>query len=322
MPLFGDIVEAAELGHGRSYKLLSNMRYPAYLELLESALRHYKAGALSTAALRHVASNKARDIDVPHSFTKGLEATSTVDILSPCEDLVFLAVKAGANPNQNIRSIDSSTFTPLCLAARSGRVDAARELLAVGARPCAEALREAVIHQKRDVVQLLLDNGADPNVLPCWGACALGIAIEGKDFEIVHQLLLAGADPSLVDPMQLSYAPLEKIIRFLQVSGYSLSAERPEKNSLLYSVARRVYYDVTRQQAIARAETTLGISYVDLEETSPEEIAAWRAAMSLVVLAHPAVARWRAKLDALMKLPVNRRDACEFADLLDQDYPL
>ena len=113
----------------------------------------------------------------------------------------MMAVSPHGHPDYN-RSIPHGGNTPLMFAARVGDLESARLLLAAGANVNDEdawgvsVLVLAAHSGFRDVVQLLLDKGADPNSSKA-GFTALHEAIMRRDEALVRTLLAGGADPQL-----------------------------------------------------------------------------------------------------------------------------
>ena len=111
------------------------------------------------------------------------------------------AVSPHGHPDYN-RAIPYGSNTPLMFAARVGDLASARLLLAAGANVNDEdawgvsVLVLAAYSGFRDVVQLLLDKGADPNSSKA-GFTALHEAIMRRDEGLVRTLLAGGANPHL-----------------------------------------------------------------------------------------------------------------------------
>lgn len=103
------------------------------------------------------------------------------------------------------RSADG--FAPLHLAAFFGKADAARLLLDRGAEVDARgegwmvgtALQSAVSGRHPEVVDVLLEAGADPNVRQALGWTPLLGAAHNGDAASVRSLLAAGADPRAIN---------------------------------------------------------------------------------------------------------------------------
>lgn len=88
----------------------------------------------------------------------------------------------------------------LMIAARAGDLESAKALLMAGAEPdppgIATPLYFAAQGRHIELVQLLLDHGADPNIVSNWGT-PLHIAARRGHADIVMALLRGGADPNL-----------------------------------------------------------------------------------------------------------------------------
>lgn len=113
----------------------------------------------------------------------------------------MMAVSPHGHPDYN-RLIPHGGNTPLMFAARAGDLASAKLLLAAGANVNDEdawgvsVLVLAAYSGFRDVVQLLLDKGADPNSAKA-GFTALHEAIMRRDEALVRTLLAGGANPHL-----------------------------------------------------------------------------------------------------------------------------
>jgi uncharacterized protein len=113
----------------------------------------------------------------------------------------MMAVSPHGHPDYN-RLIPHGGNTPLMFAARAGDLASAKLLLAAGANVNDEdawgvsVLVLAAYSGFRDVVQLLLDKGADPNSSKA-GFTALHEAIMRRDEALVRTLLAGGANPHL-----------------------------------------------------------------------------------------------------------------------------
>lgn len=71
-------------------------------------------------------------------------------------------------------------------------------------------LHEAVLFNREDHVELLLEYGGDPNLTEESGLTPLHVAAAGGNFTILGQLLDAGGNPNIRD--QSGYTPLMKAV--------------------------------------------------------------------------------------------------------------
>jgi ankyrin repeat protein len=125
-------------------------------------------------------------------------------------EMIKLLLKAGADPNKQPKNAG----TPLHFAADSGDVEAAKVLLAAGAKfeaktPCRRRtpLQTAAWSGQAEVAELLLDEGAEIEATDAGGLTALHIAgIEGSA-SVVEALLKRGAKVNAVTAQGV--APLQ-----------------------------------------------------------------------------------------------------------------
>ena len=113
----------------------------------------------------------------------------------------------------DVNAIDEDGATPLDFAVRQDdnrKFKMLRELGAVFGKTGAPSLIEAVTRENKELVDLLLHMGTDPNTLGNSSLSAISSAVEKKDKEIAVALLKAGADPNLVDKSSVS--PLSRAV--------------------------------------------------------------------------------------------------------------
>jgi uncharacterized protein len=104
-----------------------------------------------------------------------------------------------------VTSYSGDGFTPLHFAAFFGKPEAAALLIARGAEVDAlgrgfmtgTALHSAAAASHADIVRMLVDAGAEPNLRQSGGATPLHAAAANADIASVEALLDGGADPSL-----------------------------------------------------------------------------------------------------------------------------
>ena len=110
-------------------------------------------------------------------------------------DLLRQLLEAGAD----VHARSQHGITALACAGWGGKSSAygrvMRELIAAGAKPDAEALTAAARHGSPEMVQVLVDAGANVHEVSRWGT-ALHLAVDEKRADTVGALLGAGADPA------------------------------------------------------------------------------------------------------------------------------
>ena len=121
-------------------------------------------------------------------------------------------------PEQGYQGETPGGMTPLLYAARDGRIEIAKMLIAAGAKvnsPDANKISPllmAITNNQADAADLLIQNGAEINVADFWGRTPLWAAVEMRDIEysrggehnvdrdrllqLVHTLLDHGANPN------------------------------------------------------------------------------------------------------------------------------
>ena len=112
------------------------------------------------------------------------------------------AVQTLVKLGSNINTVNDVGGTPLSEAAELGYVDLVKFLISAGAKLCLEGQSEPVLNQSVisgniEIVQTLLDAGADLNSPDALGNTALHIAAAKNDVEIVKMLIKAGADTKI-----------------------------------------------------------------------------------------------------------------------------
>jgi hypothetical protein len=164
---------------------------------------------------------------------------------------------------------DSHGFTALDWAARTGRVDAIRELIRAGADPDGRdhgpnnwtPLLHAIHKGELGSVRALIAAGADVNGANPRGITPLMLACSQGEAEIVDELLAAGADPYLRqrgNETALTYAMTdgnEKVIKALLRKAPDLRLTASWKGHLAWLLARvRGQSDILAQLDHPRAE--------------------------------------------------------------------
>ena len=128
---------------------------------------------------------------------------------SSSDSIMWRLLRLGVDVN----AIDEDGATPLDFAVRqddNAKFKLLRELGAVFGKTGPPSLIEAVTRGNKELVDLLLHLGTDPNTLGNSRLSAISLAAEKKDKEIAIALLKAGADPNLVDKSSVS--PLSRAV--------------------------------------------------------------------------------------------------------------
>jgi hypothetical protein len=156
-----------------------------------------------------------------------------------CATLPCLAVAEASSPYH------AAFNHTLVEAADSGDIAALRRLLRQGnpadsrAQFGITALMRAAYHGYGDMVELLLESGADPSAVDMGGITALHIAARNGKIRVVQQLLKAGVHPDLADDhgwTPLMRATMQKhaeTVRFLLESGAKIEKENRWNQSAL-----------------------------------------------------------------------------------------
>ena len=174
----GDAKRASELLE--AHPGLASERTPEGVSYISLAMYHRKPEIAGLLAARRT------DLDLPEACAVGdVERVRSLIAISP----------AGVN------EFSSDGFAPVALAAFFGHPDIVEALLAAGADIDAQArnpMKVAAIHaavSSRDArcVEILLQNGADPNLPQQDGITPLHVAQMNKDEPIIKMLTAAGA---------------------------------------------------------------------------------------------------------------------------------
>ena len=173
------------------------------------------------------------------------------------ESVVREALDAGANPNAGWAPLYYAIARPdggairallaggaradsgaLGYAARTGKIDAARALIAAGAPVRATYVRhfpapvqgttplhEAVGSGDPAMAELLINRGADVNAIPAFGSTALAAAVASGNVELVRILVAHGANPAL------------KNLDGLSAADEAAKVPEPERSTMLQIMA-------------------------------------------------------------------------------------
>ena len=136
-----------------------------------------------------------------------------------------IGIVRGGLPDRGSRYLIPGALTPLLYAARDGRLDAARTLVAAGADiEQADAngitpLLMAITNNHTDVARFLIERGANINVMDWYGRTPLWAAVETRNMDVDN------AEPF---ENSIDRAPVLDLIRVLLDRGADLNARTKE----------------------------------------------------------------------------------------------
>ena len=167
-----------------------------------------------------------------------------------------VGINRGGLPDRGRRAEVKGGMTALLYAARDGRPDAARRLLAAGATvELAEAngirpLLMAVLNNNLDVARLLLAHGADVNADDFWGRAPLWAAVEYRNLDMNNRDQDSPTSNGVDRSASLAF------IADLLKTGAQVNArtrEVPPSRRWLYSLGDVSWVDFTGQTPFLRA---------------------------------------------------------------------
>jgi ankyrin repeat protein len=167
-----------------------------------------------------------------------------------------VGINRGGLPDRGRRAEAKGGMTPLLYAARDGRLESARLLLAAGAnveQGDANGIRPllmAVLNNHREVARLLLESGADVNADDFWGRSPLWAAVEYRNLDMNNKDQDSPTD-NFVDR-----APMLPFIEELLDAGANVDArtrEVPPMRRWLYALGDVSWVDFTGQTPFLRA---------------------------------------------------------------------
>jgi ankyrin repeat protein len=167
-----------------------------------------------------------------------------------------VGINRGGLPDRGRRAEARGGMTPLLYAARDGRVEAARKLVAAGAdieRAEANGIRPllmAVLNNQLDVARLLVEYGADVNGDDFWGRAPLWAAVEYRNLDMNNK------DQDNPTDNFVDRAPILAFVTDLLDAGASVNArtrEVPPSRRWLYALGDVSWVDFTGQTPFLRA---------------------------------------------------------------------
>jgi ankyrin repeat protein len=167
-----------------------------------------------------------------------------------------VGINRGGLPDRGRRAEALGGMTPLLYAARDGRTEEARLLVAAGAdieigeanqiRP----LLMAVLNNHLDIARLLLAKGANPNADDFWGRSPLWAAVDYRNLDMNNR------DQDSPTDNGVDRGPILDFINALLDSGAKVNArtrEVPPSRRWLYSLGDVSWVDFTGQTPFLRA---------------------------------------------------------------------
>jgi ankyrin repeat protein len=162
-----------------------------------------------------------------------------------------VGINRGGIPDRGARAAINGGMTPLLYAARDGRLDEARFLVAAKADvklPDPNDISPflmAILNGHLDVATFLLDHGADVNTPDFWGRTPLWAAVDVRNMDLDH-----GIDKGV------DRAPVFDFIKMLLDRGAAVNARTKEYHPgrrWLYSLGDVSWVDMTGQTPFLRA---------------------------------------------------------------------
>jgi len=160
----------------------------------------------------------------------------------------------------------------LCFYAKEGDLDMVRKLLRAGANPneVVPPLNESALHAAARgspaIVELLLAEGADPNIKEGMnGQTSLHLAASMGHVEIVSLLLREGADPNSVDndgatPLRLAirdYGKVDVVRLLLENGAWASAGDLEAAEAKLYWTENGLYVDLQHPEIRTMPEAEL-----------------------------------------------------------------
>jgi len=167
-----------------------------------------------------------------------------------------VGINRGGLPDRGRRAEAKGGMTPLLYAARDGRIEAARLLVAAGAdieQSDVNAIRPllmAVLNNRLDVARLLIEYGADVDADDFWGRSPLWAAVEYRNLDMNNR------DQDNPTDNGVDRAPILTFIEELLNAGADVNVrtrEVPPSRRWLYALGDVSWVDFTGQTPLLRA---------------------------------------------------------------------
>lgn len=180
--------------------LLENGANPHILRLV-SEIGSFFVAAIEKGLLDLVKSLLAKGVS-PNIYS--LDDHTPLSIATKCNNLEIVNLLLEKGATANVKCGSGIWKTPLYIAIEKGCLEIAKVLLVNNADTNFQesshgwtALQFAAMHNKLDEVKLLLEHNTDPNFIGWSGKAPLHSAVAEKHVEIVQILLQNGADPNI-----------------------------------------------------------------------------------------------------------------------------
>jgi uncharacterized protein len=198
-------------------------------------------------------------------------------------------IRGGWPADRGMRNPVPGAKTPLIYAAREGRVEEAKMLIAAGAKlETADAnqigpLLTAIINNKLDVARYLVEAGANVNAVDWYGQTPLWAAVDIRNLE-VNGPNGPGVDNGVDRPKAL------ELIKFLIEKGANVNArvkEYPPEKRFITGLGSLAWVDITGQTPFFRAALAGDVTVMKLllEHGADPKISAFEGTTPLMAAA-------------------------------------
>jgi ankyrin repeat protein len=196
-----------------------------------------------------------------------------------------VGINRGGLPDRGIRAATPGGLTSLLYAARDGRPEEARLLVAAGADVNLadpngiSPLLMAILNNHLDVARFLLDHGAHINAADFWGRTPLWAAVELRNLDLDH-----GVDSGIDRESAFDFI---KLLLDRAADVNARTKEVPPSRRFLYSLGDVSWVDMTGQTPFLRAALSgdLPLMHLLLDRGSDPNIATFGGTTALMAAA-------------------------------------